>query len=507
MNDTPRMSDRGKRQGATGREAMRRGGGLWRLPDLLGKVLDPASRRRGLAEAGVLTDWPSIVGEALAARCQPVKLTGGGHGHGGILHVHVAGSAALELQHSEPQLLERINSYFGYPAVARLRLIRAPLALPRRVPAAARGTARSGGASGDRGGRAARRGRRAARGAERARGGAQGAGWSSIITGREARIMARAFRNVSMGASARGLLLLLLAVVAGCANSAGKPSKIQRMLLEPARAAEERGDYVAAFRNYLSAAKDGVVYAQLKVAGFYEEGRGTATDDAEAARWYQAAADRGVARAQRNLARMYETGRGVPQDDARALALYREAAAGGEASAHYKVGQLTETGRGTAADPMAAVEHYRAAAQAGEVDAQLALARLFRTDEGNVPEDAERSAQWYGEAIEQLEADARSGDAQASERLGDLYLNGRGAPANVDMAVAHYEAAARSGRTGAQLKLARLLHEGADGVPPIPRRRPSISRWRPTRATPAPSMRWRRCTPKARACRRMARGR
>jgi hypothetical protein len=132
MNDRPgRMSDKPKRQLATGREAMRRGGGLRRLPDLLGKVLDPASRRRGLAEAGVLTDWPSIVGEVLAARCQPVKLTASSRGHGGILHVHVAGSAALELQHSEPQLLERINSYFGYPAVARLRLIRAPLALPR----------------------------------------------------------------------------------------------------------------------------------------------------------------------------------------------------------------------------------------------------------------------------------------------------------------------------------------------------------------------------------------
>ena len=107
-------------------ETTRRGGGLRRLPDLLTRLLDPASRRRGLAEARVLTDWPSIVGAALAARCQPVKLTGGGHGHGGILHVHVAGTAALELQHSEPQLIERINSYFGHPAVARLRLIQAP---------------------------------------------------------------------------------------------------------------------------------------------------------------------------------------------------------------------------------------------------------------------------------------------------------------------------------------------------------------------------------------------
>jgi hypothetical protein len=116
-------------------DGVRRGGGLRRLPELLGKVLDPASRRRGLAEVGVLTDWPSIVGPVLAARCQPVKLTGSGE-RGGTLHVHVAGAAALELQHGEPQLLERINSYFGYRAVARLRLVQAPLARPRRAVAA-----------------------------------------------------------------------------------------------------------------------------------------------------------------------------------------------------------------------------------------------------------------------------------------------------------------------------------------------------------------------------------
>jgi hypothetical protein len=117
-------------------ETTRRGGGLRRLPDLLTRLLDPASRRRGLAEARVLTDWPSIVGAGLAARCQPVKLTGGGHGHGGVLHVHVAGTAALELQHSEPQLIERINSYFGHPAVARLRLIQAPVRRVAPRPAA-----------------------------------------------------------------------------------------------------------------------------------------------------------------------------------------------------------------------------------------------------------------------------------------------------------------------------------------------------------------------------------
>jgi hypothetical protein len=38
----------------------------------------------------------------------------------------VAGAAALELQHSEPQVLERINGFFGYPAVTRLQLIQVP---------------------------------------------------------------------------------------------------------------------------------------------------------------------------------------------------------------------------------------------------------------------------------------------------------------------------------------------------------------------------------------------
>ena len=86
------------------RYGSRRGGGLHRLPDLVSKLLAPASRRRGLAEARLLTDWPAIVGSSVAARCQPVKLTPDRRDVGGTLHLHVAGTAALELQHSEPQL-------------------------------------------------------------------------------------------------------------------------------------------------------------------------------------------------------------------------------------------------------------------------------------------------------------------------------------------------------------------------------------------------------------------
>jgi hypothetical protein len=105
---------------------MRRGGGLRRLPDLLSSLLEPTARRRGLAEAKLLTEWPTIVGPGLASRCQPIRLGKSTDRQGGVLVLHVAGTAALELQHSEPQVLERITGFFGYPAASRLRLIQAP---------------------------------------------------------------------------------------------------------------------------------------------------------------------------------------------------------------------------------------------------------------------------------------------------------------------------------------------------------------------------------------------
>lgn len=91
------------------------------MPDLLGKLLGSEARRRGLAEARLLTEWASVIGETIAARCQPVSLS-----RQGVLHLDVTGGAALELQHAELQVIERINTFFGRPVVARLHLRQAP---------------------------------------------------------------------------------------------------------------------------------------------------------------------------------------------------------------------------------------------------------------------------------------------------------------------------------------------------------------------------------------------
>ncbi len=103
------------------RKAARSRSGLRRMPDLLGKVLGSEAKRRGLAEARLLTEWEMVIGEAIASRCQPISLS-----RQGVLLLDVAGSAALELQHAEFQVIERINMFFGQPVVSRLRLRQSP---------------------------------------------------------------------------------------------------------------------------------------------------------------------------------------------------------------------------------------------------------------------------------------------------------------------------------------------------------------------------------------------
>ncbi|MDP7543179.1 MAG: DciA family protein [Alphaproteobacteria bacterium] len=111
--------------------------GLLALGTMVSKVTMPLYRKRGFAEASILSDWPVIVGKRFAAVTLPEKLTfPKGEKQDGLLHVRVDGPLATELQHLEPQIVERINGYFGYHAVARLKLVQGPVP-PLSKPAAA----------------------------------------------------------------------------------------------------------------------------------------------------------------------------------------------------------------------------------------------------------------------------------------------------------------------------------------------------------------------------------
>jgi hypothetical protein len=101
------------------------------VPRIAGAVLG----KRGFAEAQLVAQWPAIIGDSLAQGVSPEKLSfPRGERREGTLHLRVAPGLALEVQHREPVLVERINAFFGYRAVARLALKQGPPA-PADAPA------------------------------------------------------------------------------------------------------------------------------------------------------------------------------------------------------------------------------------------------------------------------------------------------------------------------------------------------------------------------------------
>lgn len=89
------------------------------LPGIAGETLG----KRGFAEGTIFRQWREIVGADIAADCLPEKLAfPAGRRSEGSLQVIANGGAALELQHRASQILDRVNSYLGYGAVAHLKI-------------------------------------------------------------------------------------------------------------------------------------------------------------------------------------------------------------------------------------------------------------------------------------------------------------------------------------------------------------------------------------------------
>jgi hypothetical protein len=117
--------------------------GVTRLSSQLPALTKTAFRNtlggRGFAEAGLITEWASIVGNDVARMSRPVQLVfSRGERKGGVITVECGGAAALELQHLKPQILDRINSHFGYAAVADLRFKQGSAPVKARSRAAVR---------------------------------------------------------------------------------------------------------------------------------------------------------------------------------------------------------------------------------------------------------------------------------------------------------------------------------------------------------------------------------
>jgi hypothetical protein len=93
------------------------------VAELIGPALDPIVRKRGLARAEIISWWPDIVGSAYAAHTAPERIRWPRDGKAATLVVRCDPSIALQFSYESDRVRERLNGYFGYPAVGAVRIV------------------------------------------------------------------------------------------------------------------------------------------------------------------------------------------------------------------------------------------------------------------------------------------------------------------------------------------------------------------------------------------------
>lgn len=93
------------------------------VADLVPDVGRVAFRKFGFVQSAVLSRWSEIVGERYAGVSSPESIRfPRGERSNGVLSLVVQGAHAPMMQHIAPEIVERVNRFFGYPAVARVAI-------------------------------------------------------------------------------------------------------------------------------------------------------------------------------------------------------------------------------------------------------------------------------------------------------------------------------------------------------------------------------------------------
>ncbi len=93
------------------------------IADLMPDIGRAAFRKFGFIQSSVVTRWAEIVGQRYAQLTSPESIRfPAGRRAGGTLQLIVASGHAPMVQHIIPEIIERVNRFFGYEAVIRVAI-------------------------------------------------------------------------------------------------------------------------------------------------------------------------------------------------------------------------------------------------------------------------------------------------------------------------------------------------------------------------------------------------
>ncbi|WP_375640638.1 DUF721 domain-containing protein [Bartonella sp. MM55XZML] len=101
---------------------------FYSLSETVYKILDPVLRKRTGLNVALIEHWPQIAGYDISEHTMPLKIIWKRRAdqdevfQPATLFVACEGFAALKLMHETEELLHRINGFFGYIAIDRIKI-------------------------------------------------------------------------------------------------------------------------------------------------------------------------------------------------------------------------------------------------------------------------------------------------------------------------------------------------------------------------------------------------
>jgi len=109
-----------------------RGGRARSVAELLPDVGRAAFRRFGFVQSAVVSRWAEIVGPRYAGVSSPESIRfPQGKRSEGTLNLVVRGAHGTMMQHIAPEIIERVNRFFGYAAISKVQMRQGDVPAPR----------------------------------------------------------------------------------------------------------------------------------------------------------------------------------------------------------------------------------------------------------------------------------------------------------------------------------------------------------------------------------------
>jgi len=111
--------------------------GAMQISEAANRLIDPVLAKKAGISTALIGSWDEIAGADFADCTRPEKITWPrrnsemtGESSGvepGMLTIACEGARALFLTHAQGELIQRINGFFGYPAIRQIRIVQKPV--------------------------------------------------------------------------------------------------------------------------------------------------------------------------------------------------------------------------------------------------------------------------------------------------------------------------------------------------------------------------------------------